>query len=351
MVGKPLKIGKLEIKKLKLSRKTLTHHFSGGKTFMKRAIFLAKKAPNPSPNPKVGAVVLRNGKIVGEGFHEKAGEPHAEILALRQAGKRANGSELFVTLEPCHHLGRTPPCSREILAAGIKKVWIGMRDPNPKARGGIEFLQKNGIEVEVGILESECRELNQIWLKNISKKIPFVTLKLAVDEQSSTLPPAGKKWITNEKSRREVMKMRRNFDAIAVGVGTILADNPRLTVRGLKITKQPTRIIFDPNQRMPRSAGVLNDGGKTIVISRKEFPNFNLRKILQNLFKKGICSIFLEGGEFTARKFLEADLVDQVLIFQKNARGVPRVCGRKLALKKVGEFDEDVLFEAKLRKY
>ncbi|MCF7836614.1 bifunctional diaminohydroxyphosphoribosylaminopyrimidine deaminase/5-amino-6-(5-phosphoribosylamino)uracil reductase RibD [Candidatus Gracilibacteria bacterium] len=318
---------------------------------MQRAIFLAKKAPNTSPNPKVGAVILQNDKVVGEGWHEKAGRPHAEILALQRAGAKTEGGSLFVTLEPCHHFGRTPPCSAAILKAGIKKVFIGMSDPNPTAAGGADFLRTNGVEVESGILEPECRKLNQIWLKNIAKGLPFVALKLALDERGSTIPPVGKKWITSEKSRREVMKMRRNFDAVAVGVGTIVADDPQLTVRSLKIAKQPVRIIFDPNLRTPATAKVLTDGGETILVSRRDFKSLDLRKVLRQLFDRGIYSIFLEGGLTIAERFLKKGLVDQVLIFQNKSRGTPKVCGRKLALKKIGKFGEDTLFEAVLKEY
>ena len=319
--------------------------------FMKLAIKLSKNAPNPSPNPKVGCVILKNGKIVSRGWHKKAGEPHAEIIALKKAGKNAYNGELFVTLEPCHHSGQTPPCSREILKSGVKKVFIGMLDPTKKASGGAEFLRKNGVKIKVGILEKECHELNQIWLKNTAKKMPFVTLKLALDSDDGTIPARGKKWITNLKSRREVMKMRRNFDAIAVGVNTVLKDNPQLTVRDLKIEKQSVRIIFDPNLRTPAMSKVLTDGGETILISRRDFKSLNLRKILKQLFERGIRSIFLEGGETTARKFLEENLIDQVFIFQNHARGIPKVCGQKLPLQKIDKFDDDTLFKAVLRRY
>ncbi|MFH1546746.1 MAG: bifunctional diaminohydroxyphosphoribosylaminopyrimidine deaminase/5-amino-6-(5-phosphoribosylamino)uracil reductase RibD [Patescibacteria group bacterium] len=336
------------------------------KQLMRRAIELAEKAMNPSPNPRVGCVILRNGRIIGEGWHERAGEPHAEILALRKAGKQARGGELFVNLEPCHRFGRTPPCTRAILEAGVKKVVIGMPDQT-KAGGGAEFLAKNGVVVEMGICEKECRELNQIWLKNASaltsKKsqgLPFVALKLALDSNGLTIPARGKKWITGNSARRKVMRLRRNFDAIAVGVGTILKDNPRLTVRGLKIEKQPTRIIFDPNLRTPKSAKVLRSSG-TILVSRKpvKFPrsrnlavrNFELKTILEKLFQLGISSIFLEGGETTARKFLAEKLVDHVFIFQKNAHGIPKICGRKLPLRKISKFGNDTFFEGALRKY
>jgi len=314
---------------------------------MRRAIALARKAANPSPNPRVGAVILKNEKVVGEGFHLKAGEPHAEILALRKADKRAQGGELFVNLEPCNHFGRTPPCSHAILKAGIRKIFIGMCDPT-KAGGGAKFLAQSGVDVTCGILESACRELNQVWLKNISEKMPFVTLKLALDERGSTIPVAGKKWITSQKSRRGVMRMRRGFDAIAVGVGTILADDPQLTVRGIRVEKQPTRIIFDPNLRTPRTAKVFKNIGETILVSRKDFPNFDLREILGKLFKSKIGSIFLEGGLMTARKFLNAKLVDEIFIFQKNNLAKTKIW-RNLNLKKIGEFGEDGLFWGRLK--
>ena len=312
------------------------------KQIMLRAIALAEKAINPSPNPRVGAIVLQNGKIVGQGFHEKTGKPHAEILALRQAGKRARGGELFVNLEPCNHFGRTPPCSQAILKAGIKKVFIGMLDTTA-AGGGAKFLRANGVEIETGIMEKECRELNKIWLKNVEEKMPWVTLKMVLDENGSTIPQPGRKWISSKKSRLEVMKMRRQFDAIAVGVGTILADDPQLTVRGLKIEKQPTRIIFDPDHRTPKSAKVSKNSGKTILITKKEFPEFDLNKILQKLFQSGIDSIFLEGGLTTAQYFLKAKLVNEVFIFQKGNLTENKTW-QDLRLKKIGEFSGDGLF-------
>ncbi len=314
---------------------------------MRRAIFLAKKAINPSPNPRVGAVVWNRGRIVGEGFHTKAGEPHAEILALRKAGKFARGGKLFVTLEPCNHFGRTPPCSREILKAGISRVVFGVEDKT-KSSGGTKFLMKNGVEVLGGILEKECREAAKIWFKNVNEKMPFVTLKMALDERGSSISTRGRKWISSRKSRREVMKMRRGFDAIAVGVGTILADDPRLTIRGLKIEKQPTRIIFDPDERTPKTAKIYKNSGETILILRKDFPNYDLRKILRALFECRIRSIFLEGGLTTARKFLEKKLVDELFIFQKNAKSKTKIW-EKNRLAKIDNFDDDTLFWRKLK--
>ncbi len=317
---------------------------------MRRAIFLASKAINPNPNPRVGAIILRNRKVVGEGWHEKAGGPHAEVLALKQAGAKAKGGELFVTLEPCNHQGRTPPCAQTVLKSGIKKVFIGMLDPNPLAAGGAQFLRANGVGVKVGILEKDCRKLNRVWLKSLSsrkrgsqEKMPFVALKLALNERGSTIPKPGKKWISSEKSRREVMRLRRNFDAIAVGVGTIVADNPRLTIRGLKIAKQPARIIFDPNGRTPKNAKVLKNSGETLLITRREFPGYDLRKILKKLYTRGIHSIFLEGGLTTAEKFLKANLIDEIFLFQKGSKARIKIWQKK-RLRKIEEFDGDALF-------
>jgi diaminohydroxyphosphoribosylaminopyrimidine deaminase/5-amino-6-(5-phosphoribosylamino)uracil reductase len=315
---------------------------------MKRAIFLAEKAQNHSPNPRVGAIILNRGQIVGSGFHERAGDPHAEILAILKAGTKARGGELFVTLEPCNHFGRTPPCSRAILKSGIRKVFVGMLDPTT-AGGGAKFLAENGIAVTVGIAESECRELNRIWLRNVGEKMPFVAVKMALDERGSTIPAAGKKWISSAKSRRAVMRMRREFDAVAVGVGTIVADDPRLNVRGIRCDRQPVRIIFDPNLRTPKTAKVLKNSGKTILISRAEFPDFDLRKILRKLFDRGIRSIFLEGGETTVGKFLNAKLVDEVFIFQKGNLAKTKIW-QKIRLKKIGEFDGDGIFFGRKKK-
>lgn len=313
------------------------------KNYMSLAIKLAEKSLNPSPNPHVGAVVVKNGKIIATGFHEKAGQPHAEIIALRKAGTRANGATLVVTLEPCHHHGRTPPCTQAILKAGIDKVVIGMFDPT-KAGGGAEFLRRHDIKVKTGVLKKECEDLNQIWLKNIRNNLPYLTLKLALDKDGSSIPPKGKKWITGVNSRREVMRRRAKHDSILVGANTILIDNPRLTVRGIKVGQQPTRIVLG---QVTRNSKIFRQPGKVIVTK-----GANLKKLLTQLFKRGITSIFLEGGETTARKFLNAGLVDQVQIFQNRAgKTPPRVCGKRLPLKKTRKFGADTLFEARLKRY
>ena len=317
---------------------------------IQQALKLAEKAANPSPNPRVGCVIWKNGKIVGKGFHVKAGESHAEIIALKQAGKAAENSTLVVNLEPCNHFGKTPPCSKAILQAGVKRVVIGMRDKS-KAKGGIEFLRKNGVEVKAGICEKECRELNQIWLKNTQRKLPYLTLKLALDKDGKTIPPKGKKWITGNLARKEVMQMRRKHDAILVGVNTILIDNPRLNVRGLRVEKQPVRIVLNPNQRDISKAKIWKEKGKNRIITRKEFPSFNLQQILQKLYNEGICSILVEGGEITAKHLLKANLVDRLEIFQhgKTTQLFSFAKGNSVESKR--NFGEDILFTTLLHKY
>lgn len=319
---------------------------------MLRAIALAQKAQNPSPNPWVGCVIVKNGKIVGEGFHSAAGKPHAEIEALRKARKQAQNATLFVNLEPCNHHGKTPPCSEAIVKAGVKRVIIGMRDESKTARGGMEFLKKNRVEVKAGVCEKECRELNQIWLKNTQTKLPYLTLKLALDADVNTIPPLGKKWITGSAARKEVMRMRSRHTAILVGVNTIIADNPRLTVRGIKVKQQPVRIILNPDRRNLGCARVWRESGKTLEITRKEFPTYNLKSILRKLYQQGITSIFVEGGKFTAEKLLAAGLIDRLEIFQHtNKKIAPKLFGKKFPLKYQRNFGKDNLFSSFLKIY
>ena len=243
--------------------------------FMREALRIAKNAEGrTSPNPMVGAVIVRDEKIIAEGWHRKAGTPHAEIHALNMAGDLAKDSTLYVTLEPCSHFGRTPPCANAIVNAGIKKVVIAMTDPNPKVAGrGIEILKNAGIEVEVGILEDQARRLNEVFIKWITTQKPFVTLKTAMSLDGKIAAATGQsQWITSEESRRKVHQLRDINDAIMVGIGTVLADNPSLTTR-IDGGKNPIRIIVDSQLRTPINANVIVDGqAKTIIATTKNAP-------------------------------------------------------------------------------
>lgn len=329
--------------------------------YMQQACVLAAKAINPAPNPRVGAIVVRAGQIVGRGYHTAAGQLHAEVVALRQAGTRAIGATLYVTLEPCTHYGRTPPCVDAILESSIARVAIGLRDPTLRAGGGAEFLKKNNVRVRTGVCVSECRALNQVWLKSVTTKLPYITLKLALDSTGSSIPKTGTRWITGVSARQRVQRQRAEHDAVLVGVGTVVADDPRLTVRGA--LTQPTRIILDPTGRIPRTARLLRETGRTIVVTRRPVrvrgasnlvvPRFGLKTILKKLYANGIASIYVEGGLTTARHFAEAELVDRLYVFVADSTRSPRLWGKALRLRhqtkeKIGP---DVLWSGDLSNY
>ena len=214
--------------------------------FMKLAMQLGLKGKaKTSPNPMVGALVVKNGRIIGEGFHEKCGFSHAEAIALNRAGKNAHGATLFVTLEPCAHFGRTPPCVESIIRSGVKKVVVGMVDPNPLNNGrGISILRQNKINVEVGFLEEELKKMNEVFIKYITKRIPFITVKVAESLDGKIATRSGdSKWITSDKSLSYSHRIRKEYDAIMVGVNTILRDNPKLNAWFSK--KNPIKIVID----------------------------------------------------------------------------------------------------------
>ncbi len=324
--------------------------------YMQAALLCADQAVNPAPNPYVGAVVVRDGKVVGRGYHVCAGAPHAEVLALRQAGKRAKGATLYVTLEPCTHHGRTPPCAEAIAKAGINRVVLGLRDPTKLAGGGAKWLKKNGVKVKTGVLASECRAQNQMWLKNVKQKLPYLTLKLAVDSSGSTIPKLGKKWITGVAARKRVQQQRAAHAAVLVGVGTVVADNPRLTVRASSV--QPVRIILDPTGRTPRTARLLEEMGETLIITKKPVrvkgahnlavPAFQLKTILKKLYARGITSIYVEGGLTTAEHFLKAKLVDRLCIFSTSNKRLPKLWGKAKQKERVGK---DTLWSGVITNY
>lgn len=321
--------------------------------FMSRAISLARRGQGrTSPNPMVGAVVVKDGKIVGEGFHRAPGEPHAEVDAIRAAGVKTEGAELFVTLEPCNHYGRTPPCTQAIMAARIKKVYYGIDDPNPSViGGGADFLSKAGIEVVGQLLENRCRALNEVYLTNVTLKRPHVYLKLAMSLDGRIATRTGhSQWITSDQSRMKVHRLRDRVCAIMVGIETILADNPFLTTR-LKgrAGRDPIRVVADSNLRTPPDANIFNQTSPSgvIIATRSNPPSrlkarlekkgakivqtaspdrVDLKDLLTTLYKMGITSLLIEGGAGLAWGALEARIVDRCVFFY-----APIIIGGKAA--------------------
>ncbi|MDY2685514.1 MAG: bifunctional diaminohydroxyphosphoribosylaminopyrimidine deaminase/5-amino-6-(5-phosphoribosylamino)uracil reductase RibD [Selenomonadaceae bacterium] len=309
--------------------------------YMREALELARNAEGrTSPNPLVGAVIVRGGRIIAAGWHRKAGTPHAEIHALRMAGDLARGATLYVTLEPCSHYGRTGPCAKAVAEAGIKRVVIGMKDPNPLVAGrGIQILEDAGIEVRCGVLEQEAVRLNEVFLHWIPEKMPFVILKTAMSLDGKIATCAGEsQWISGEASRQYVHVLRDRYDGILVGIGTVLADDPSLTARLPDHTgKNPVRIVVDSQARTPHGAKVLTDGqARTIVVVTERAPKdrvdslraagaevlvagggerVDLRLMMQKLGAMEITSILVEGGGTINDALLRAGLVDKVLAF------------------------------------
>jgi diaminohydroxyphosphoribosylaminopyrimidine deaminase/5-amino-6-(5-phosphoribosylamino)uracil reductase len=260
------------------------------------------------PNPAVGAVVARGGRVLGVGHHRRAGLPHAEVNALRAAGSRARGADLYVTLEPCNHQGRTPPCTEALIAAGVGRVLYGSDDPNPRVQGGgAQRLRRAGIEVRAGLLREECDRSNEAWFKFITQGIPWVVLKAAVtlDGKLATRT-GGSRWISSAQSRRLVHRWRDQLDAVLVGAGTVRADDPRLTVRGIRGGRDPIRVVLG---EVPRRARVLREKGETIL---ERGP---LRGVLRRLAACGITSVLVEGGARVHGQFLARGLWDELRLF------------------------------------
>ena len=273
---------------------------------LERALVLAECGRGTThPNPLVGAVVVRNGEIVGEGWHERAGGPHAEVVAFEAAGERARGATLYLTLEPCAHHGRTPPCADAVIAAGIAKVVAAVGDPNPKTDGeGFERLRAAGVEVELpgGELERRARRQNEAWRTWVAKGRPFVTYKAAVTLDGRVAAAGGDaRWVSGEESRRLVHEFRAASDAVAAGMGTVRAENPKLTARAGGAVRQPRRLAF--------GRGPLPDG------SELELRSGPLAEELERLAAEGVQSLLLEGGPTIAGAFLRAGLIDKLVLF------------------------------------
>ncbi len=313
--------------------------------FMRRALRLARRGlGRSSPNPAVGAVVVRDGAVVGEGFHAKAGEPHAEVHALRAAGQAARGATVYVTLEPCHHAGRTPPCTKALLEAGVARVVYGASDPNPRvAGGGGAFLASKGLAVTPGVLAEACTHEHRFFFTHITKGRPHVALKTAATLDGRTAAAGGDaRWVTGEKARRQVHRLRSWLDAICVGSGTALNDDPALTCRlrgGRHRVRDPLRVVVDTKLRLPATAKVINpdsEAGCVVacgpkpparrraaleragaeVLSLPAGPGgVDLAALLEELGSRGVTSLLLEGGAGLAWGFLRAGLIDEVYYF------------------------------------
>jgi diaminohydroxyphosphoribosylaminopyrimidine deaminase/5-amino-6-(5-phosphoribosylamino)uracil reductase len=328
-------------------------------TYMRLALSLAQAALGQTgANPVVGCVVVKDGRIVGLGSHLKRGESHAEVHALNMAGEQAAGSTVYVTLEPCSHYGRTPPCADKLIEAGVKRVVAACRDPNPAVAGkGLKRLIDHGIEVKVGVLEEEALLLNEQFFTYITHQRPFVTLKTAATLDGKIASYTGdSKWITNEASRAYVHTLRHQHQAIMVGVGTVLADNPSLTSRLEVPSVQPVRIIVDSMLRTPLDAKVIRDGEtRTMIVTTeradasrvKQFEQagvtvlpcgggekVDLRLAMRTLAEHEIASVLLEGGGRLNGSMLEQELVDKIILFYapkliggRNAPGIAELGG------------------------
>ncbi len=268
------------------------------------------------PNPVVGALVVRGSRIISRGHHERAGGPHAEVVALRKAGARARGADLYVTLEPCNHRGRTPPCTEAILASGVKRVFYGSDDPNPLVEGhGARRLRRAGLTVVGGVLRAQCDASNEQWFKFITTGLPWVVLKAAVTLDGKLATRAGdSKWISSEESRALVHEWRNRLDAVLVGAGTVRADDPHLTVRGVPGGRNPVRVVLGTP---PKDARLLRKPGETIVAGGP------LKRVLRNLAARGLTSVLVEGGARVHGEFLRTGLWDELRLFV-----APKIFGR-----------------------
>lgn len=293
---------------------------------MARAISLARRG-FPAPNPHVGCVIVQGSEIVGEGYHRYAGGPHAEVVALRKAGDRARGATAYVTLEPCNHQGRTPPCSKALMEAGIARVVAADLDPNPRAGGGLERLASSGIATSVGLLGAEARNANLLWMTAVERGWPFVVVKAAMTLDGRIATPSGEsQWITGPEARREAHRLRAECGAVLVGRATVEKDNPQLTIRAVKVKNQPVRIVLDPWRKIAPGHSVFDSPGESIRIvagdprdseMKVNYQNgyLDLQDVLRGLLERGITSLLVEGGAHTIGSFFDAGLVDRLELF------------------------------------
>jgi diaminohydroxyphosphoribosylaminopyrimidine deaminase/5-amino-6-(5-phosphoribosylamino)uracil reductase len=360
---------------------------SADERFMARALELAERARGlTSPNPMVGAVVVAEGQVVGEGFHAAAGRPHAEVEALAVAGDRARGATLYVTLEPCSHWGRTPPCAPAVLNAGVRRVVAALHDPNPAVAGqGLERLRRAGLTVTVGVLQADAERQNRVFLTAMRLGRPHVTLKAAMTLDGKIADAQGEsQWITGEAARREAHRLRSEADAIVVGIRTVLRDDPQLTVRlSTPWPREPLRVVLDTQARTPPGARLITAGaadraviavaesapadrvrrlgetGATIVTLPRRGDHLSLPELLGHLHGREIRGLLVEGGADVHGAFLEAGLVDRVAVFlaprlMGGREAAPMIAGGGRSLKdalrlgslSVRAVGEDLLIEA-----
>lgn len=285
--------------------------------YMRIALGLAKKAEgHTSPNPMVGAVIVKNGRVVGRGYHKRCGSAHAEVNAIRDAGRHARGATMYVTLEPCDHFGRTPPCTNAIIDSGVRRVIAAMKDPNPINNGrGLKKLKLNGIETRINVLKDEAQSLNKPYIKFVTKKMPYVTLKLAESLDGKIAARTGdSKWITSEDARRYVHELRSKSDAVMVGANTVISDNPKLLARGG--VRQPLRIVVCGQRKIPVNAKIFSDTKKSsVVLARSRTGRVDIGRLLKQLAGLQIVNILVEGGGELAASLIESKLVDRFLFF------------------------------------
>ena len=339
--------------------------------FMAHALRLAKRGLfTTDPNPRVGCVIVKNGQIVGEGWHERAGEPHAEVHALNAAGNQAQGATAYVTLEPCCHQGRTPPCSEALIRAKLARVVIAMQDPHTRVDGGgIAQLREAGIQVDTGLLQVQAAALNPGFIKRMQRGRPFVRCKLGMSLDGRTAMASGEsKWITSAAAREDVQRLRARSSAIVTGVGTVLADNPSMTVRLEGIERQPLRVVVDTNLSMPETAKMLSLPGRTLVMTCSDddaarqrlqqagaevmlMPycsnSVSMEAVLDTLAEREINEVLLETGATLSGAMLQQGLIDELIIYMApvlmgdNARGLFHLPGlEKMADKIQLEFTD-----------
>ncbi len=352
---------------------------------MREALRLARHGQGRThPNPTVGAVVVRDGVVVGRGFHRGPATPHAEVQALRDAGARARGASLYVTLEPCRHTGRTPPCTEAIRGSGVTRVTAAIPDPNPKAGGGADVLKEYGIPTDVGDGAAEALEMNLPFFSWVVRRRPWITMKGAASVDGRVATRTGEsRYLTGDQARRHVHRRRSRVDAIIIGSGTALADDPSLNVRGLSRTRDPVRVVLDSRGRMRATARMLQTGSRapTLVYTADETPvsferslyqagaevvrvktsggHVDLREVVADLGERGLLSLVVEGGPTIHGAFLEAGLYDALQLYWAplllGGEGLPLVVGApldaladawRLTRPRVRSLGSDVLYEA-----